>query len=422
MFLLLFFRKTIRLFIDVRLLSSVQPTTVEFIVNRKYLNIYSEYSLFNSAISWALNESKRRSFNMSDWQVIRAILTEADILKSIRFLAMTSEEFAKAIALTSNSETVTDSTEAVTPVRKSHSKSHGSHTIKTKQQNGGIDCNDDEQNTSGKAQKGSSGDSGSELAEHGVGADGSVKTKEKERDKEINTTTVSIDDDNCLLNKSEQLAIFMNLAVAGLARIPPTLSENSAPRCAPPDYFTIRRYKPSPHSMSTATTRTIKSITSKFQCLNQNVFIVAITIPLRLDPSNFAARTPKFECHLKYITKSTIDGGYLNANHHHQSSDNHSGSGDDTLLMDTIDESIQLSISKEKDCLIKLKRPIMVRMNNINEMILTFQPTALDEDIVVLRGPKIRSGNFSEIVDSENISWLFFRTNNTEFSELHYYY
>lgn len=53
---------------------------------------------------------------------------------------------------------------------------------------------------------------------------------------------------------------------------------------------------------------------------------------------------------------------------------------------DTIDESLSFVISKDKDCHVKLKKPLHVKKGNINELLLTFQSTALTDDIVVIKG------------------------------------
>lgn len=40
-------------------LVSVQATTLETIVHRKYLNLYSEYALYQAAVQWATEECNR---------------------------------------------------------------------------------------------------------------------------------------------------------------------------------------------------------------------------------------------------------------------------------------------------------------------------------------------------------------------------
>ena len=54
--------------------------------------------------------------------------------------------------------------------------------------------------------------------------------------------------------------------------------------------------------------------------------------------------------------------------------------------MDTIDDSIALVICKEKDCIVRLKKPIFVKKGNYNEIALTFPPTSLIDDILLIKG------------------------------------
>lgn len=365
--------------------------------NRKYLNLDTEYALFNEVINWSLAEARRRSISADDWIAMRSILIENSIFKAIRFLAMKPEEIAKAIAKTSNMIEASGASELASSIVAKNSS------------NGLIGSNP--------------GNSSAELAGSGdESAGGGFR--------------IDVGDSNSLLTESEQRAILLNLALTNIAKLPATLNASAKIRHAPPEYFTLKRFKSSSGSLSnatlttTTTTRSIKSITSKFQCLSENVFIVALTIPIRLDVSSYSNRTPKFECHLKFTTKATSQPISSNgtfsplvtetgAQQQESSIGNLDGS---TLLMDTIDESLHISIARDKDCLVRLKRPILIRMGNLNELNLTFQTYALDEDVVALRTPKSRSANFSEQTDTENISWLFFKTSNIEFSELHYYY
>lgn len=367
-------------------------STVEFVANRKYLNLNSEYALFNELVNWSLAEARRRNLSCDDWLAIRSMLVENSIFGAIRFLAMKPEEFARAIARTSS-------------MVEASSKA---------------------------ANLGAINSNGSPQGEKGEPTSGDEALAPGESPK------VDVSDPNSLLNEAEQRAIFLNLASPGIAHITAKLNASTHTRQAPPEYFTLKRFRSSSGSLSTSntvlattttTTRNIKSITSKFQCLSENVFIVALTIPIRLDASSYSTRTPKFECHLKFTTKATsqpISNGTFSpliTETGGQQQENSVGTLDgSTLLMDTIDESLHISIARDKDCLVRLKRPILIRMGNLNELSLTFQTYALDEDIVALRTPKSRSANFSEQTDVENISWLFFKTSNIEFSELHYYY
>lgn len=342
----------------------------------------SEYSLFKAVVGWATSEAKRRQVDPDDWIAIRAILNENSIFKAFRFLAMKEEDFARAVVKTSSA-----------PI---------------------------------------TGNASSTMAQHG---------SESQENAEPERVRIDVENSNSLLSGSEQLAIFLNLALPNSAKLPDSLNTIDKPRQPPPEYFTLKRFRSSSPSSSqsslittTTSTRSLKLVSTKFQCLSENVFVVALTIPIRLDVSSaYVSRTPKFECHLKFTTKTTpasvtsnsdLTGLAAVAATSPLQNDGSEGSAleSSTLLMDTIDESLHISISRDKDCLVRLKRPILMRMGNINEISLTFQTYALDEDIVALRMPKTRSANFSEQTDGENISWLFFKTPNIEFSELHYYY
>ena len=43
-------------------------------------------------------------------------------------------------------------------------------------------------------------------------------------------------------------------------------------------------------------------------------------------------------------------------------------------------------ISKEKDCIVRLKKPIFVKKGNYSELTLTFPPTSLIDDILLIKG------------------------------------
>lgn len=379
----------------------VQASTVEFLANRKYLSVNSEYSLFSTVIGWSLAEAKRRDLEPDDWNSIRTMLSEHSIFEAFRFLAFSQEEFARAIAKSS-----------------SQIKATGQQQLQSM--------------ANGQAEADSSR--------------GPTETTES-------SFQVDVFNSNSLLTEAEQRAVFLNLALSNIATLPSTINSSQRIREAPPEFFTLKRFRSSAAAagsssssqvgggagpiITTTTTRSIKTVSSKFQCLSENVFIVAITIPIRLDPSSYINRTPKFDCHLKFTTKATGGAGEGTP----ISSTNQAATiatdsqaavaaaaattnaGEFTLLMDTIDESLQISIARDKDCFVRLKRPILIRMGNINELSLTFQTYALDEDVVVLRTPKLRTANFSEQTDGENISWFFFKNSNSlEFSEIHYYY
>lgn len=358
----------------------------------------------------------------NDWISIRDILRENSILSAIRFLAMSQDEFARAVVKTSSRINIRSGP---------HLDSAGSDTINTAlaTNNESLSDNQLDQQSGGCGGAGTGG-------QHQYPQQQSIGDSNEQQHLLPQNNKINFEDSNSLLNDVEQRAIFTNLILGDVARLPASINPATKLRQAPPEYFTLKRFRSSSNLIvtTTTTTRNIRSICSKFQCLSQNVFIVGLTIPIRLDASSYATRTPKFECHLKFTTRTsnTAPNQLISSNSsspispvagdqtqlHHQAPDPSS-----TLLMDTIDESLHISIARDKDCIVRLKRPILIRMGNINELTLTFQTYALDEDIIALRTPKLRSSaNFSEQTDGESISWLFFKTPNIEFSEIHYYY
>lgn len=103
----------------------------------------------------------------------------------------------------------------------------------------------------------------------------------------------SMQTENSFLNKNEQIAIFMNLAIPGIMPAPKGLSQETTPRCAPPEYFTVKRYKPVTYATTTTLahatsgvggSKPIKTVCTKFQVMNADLFIVGAAIPIRLDP------------------------------------------------------------------------------------------------------------------------------------------
>lgn len=141
-------------------------------------------------------------------------------------------------------------------------------------------------------------------------------------------------------------------------------------------------------------------------------------------------RTPKLECQLKFISKSaTAEGQVL-------------GRGDElSIIMDTIDESISFVLAKDKDCHVKLRKPLHVKKGNISELLLTFQSTTLSDDVIVIKGEfeqgccccccnqtlcalagQRNKAPQVEIVDGEAINWIFYKSSTVEFNELYYYY
>lgn len=327
--------------------NNIQLSTLEFIVSRRYLNLYSEFSLLNAVVQWAQHECKRMGQQVNDWAVVRNILNQSNVLKNIRFLTMSAEEFARVVSQTSMTSSVNGENE------------------------NGVDVND----------------------ESGVAT---------------------------FLTKNEQIAIFMNLAIPAIVPIQKGISQETTPRCAPPESFTVRRYKPVTYATTTtlaqastgagnANNKPVKSVCTKFQVTNSDLFIVGASIPIRLDPGYYSVRTPKLDCQLKFTSKAA-EGHAVG-----RAADEHS------IIMDTIDESLSFVISKDKDCHVKLKKPLHVKKGHTNELLLTFQSTALTDDIVVIKGHRNKAPQM-EIVDGEAISWIFYKTSTVEFNELYYYY
>lgn len=128
-----------------------------------------------------------------------------------------------------------------------------------------------------------------------VGGGASVLKHQDSEDTEAGMVPPSVPvvlGENSFLNKNEQIALFMNLAIPGIVPVPRGLSSETNPRVAPPEYFTVRRYKPVTYATTTTLaqaasggqTKLVKQITSKFQIINSDVYIVGAAIPIRLDP------------------------------------------------------------------------------------------------------------------------------------------
>ncbi|CAG2106132.1 unnamed protein product [Medioppia subpectinata] len=313
-------------------------------LNSQQLVYQSMNTIDRQTYHWTQNECKRRAANSNDWSVIRTLLDDSTVMKNIRFLTMSAEEFARVVSQTTQ------------------------NTVPKE--------NSDEQQPS------------------------------------------YLPAENAFMSKGEQIAIFMNLAIPGLVPIAKGLSQETTPRCAPPEYFTVRRYKPVTYATTTTLAhasqgagggnKPIKTVCTKFQVMNSDLFIVGASIPIRLDPGYYSVRTPKLDCQLKFTSKMGV------------SSDGPMGQReqDDAILLDTVDDSITLVISKDKDCHVKLKRPLCVKKGNFNELLLTFQSPTLNDDIVVIKGHRNKSTQ-TEIVDGEAISWVFFKSSGLEFNELY---
>lgn len=423
---------------------SAQASTVEFLANRKYLSIRSEYTLFCALLQWSTAEYQRRRAKLMlvgdtggatsttsadepepiNWLQVRSIMLEHNLLQASRFLAMTLEEFAKCVA--KSSTCCLGQSNFLALAHQSPNEINQNNADSNEEQ---ADC---------------------------------AKTSADLKQTSASSRCIITESSNSLLSQAEQRAIFMNLALPGSAQVPKTLSLVRDCRQSPPDLFTLSRFAMNSELQTNSkiittmtSTRSIHGVYSKFQCLNENIFITAVTIPIRLDPSSYINKTPKFECHLKFTTRPASLGGSTSALPTSASNclDSSTASasanlfaamelngatpGGAALLMDSLDESLHISISREKDCFVRFKRPILIRMGNINEILITFQNYALDED-VALRMPKTTVGNSSksqvqgEICDQENIRWLFLKPTappttatshlNVELSELHYYY
>jgi hypothetical protein len=123
--------------------------------------------------------------------------------------------------------------------------------------------------------------------------------------------------ENTLLTRLEQVAVFMNLSIPTITSVPKGnhnpkqitkecrfkrknthrlhipfvdlgLSGDTNPRAAPPEYFVARRYKPIGYSSGgnfalNSTSKTLRTVTSKFQLLNRDLFLIGASIPVRLD-------------------------------------------------------------------------------------------------------------------------------------------
>lgn len=353
-------------------LNTSQASTVATICSRRYLNIYSEASLISAVLSWGACEVRRRGGDPGDFVAIRTVLQDAGVLRNLRYLALTPEEFTRIIAQTTGHH---------------HHHHYG-----------------DIENTG-------------QTTDNGGGRESSLTMKG------------DADDDpathRSLLSKTEQVAIFMNLAIPSVRPIPKALSSESRARTAPPEYFVVRRFKPLSYATATSiaqvTTVTgvgkqIRQAVCKFQSMTPDtVYIVGAVIPVRLDTGYYSVRSPKLDLQLKFSSKPgvTSDPPPLGAR-----------LTDEPILLDATDETgLSASLSKDKDCIVRLRRPLIVKRGNMNEITLHFGSS--DQELVVIRksGAGKAATNQAEITDSEGLNWNFFKSSNcVEFSELYYYY
>ena len=352
-------------------LNTSQASTIATICSRRYLNIYSEASLISAVLSWGACEVRRRGGDPGDFVSIRNVLEDSGVLRNLRFLALTPEEFTRIIAQTTG-----------------HHRHHHYGDIDT----------------------GMPGDGG---------RDSSLTMK----------GDTGPDDDpathRSLLSKTEQVAIFMNLAIPSVRPIPKALCSEPRARTAPPEYFVVRRFKPLSYATATSITQVtsvtgigkqVRQAVCKFQAMTPDIiYIVGAVIPVRLDTGYFSVRTPKLDLQLKFSSKPgvTSDPPPLG-----------SRSNEEPILLDATDETgLSASLSKDKDCVVRLRRPLIVKRGHMNEITLHFGSN--DQELVVIRksGAAKAAGNQAEITDAEGISWNFFKSSNcVEFSELYYYY
>ena len=352
-------------------LNTSQASTMATICSRRYLNIYSEASLISAALSWGACEVRRRGGDPGDFVSIRNVLQDSGVLRNLRFLALTPEEFTRIIAQTTGH--------------------HHHHHY------GDIDT--------------------------GAGGDGG-------RDSSLTLRGEGGGDDDpathrSLLSKTEQVAVFMNLSIPSVRPIPKALCSESRGRTAPPEYFVVRRFKPLSYATATSITQVtsvtgigkqVRQAVCKFQSMTPEVaYIVGAVIPVRLDTGFYSVRTPKLDLQLKFSSKPGVssDPPPLGAR-----------GSEEPILLDATDETgLSASLSKDKDCIVRLRRPLIVKRGHMNEITLHFGSN--DQELVVIRksGAAKAAGNQAEITDAEGLNWNFFKSNNcVEFSELYYYY
>jgi hypothetical protein len=348
-------------------LNGVQSSTLALLSSRRYLNIYSEASLISACISWAGSEARRRGLDSTDFSVLRFLLEEAGVFRHLRFLALTPEELSRII--TSSTGVSTGNTNNKDQVINSQL------TIRSSE-------------------------------------DGGLTGQE-------NNTT------NQLLSLTEQVCLFMNLSIPGIRNLPKGLSNEIRPRAPPPDYFVVRRTGlkscgvAAPVNSVSPAAKAARSVSVKFQVPSYDIFIVGASLGIRLDPGFYSIRSPKLDLNLRYTSKPGIAV---------ESSMSSSNLAADTVFDD--DSLLSAVLTKDKDAVVRFKRPLMAKKGTLNEIVLTF---GVNDDLVVLKSGSssltkarnIASNASSEVVDAEGIDWLFFKAASSfglEFPELFYYY
>lgn len=113
------------------------------------------------------------------------------------------------------------------------------------------------------------------------------------------------------------------------------------------------------------------------------------------------------DCQVRFVSRGSIDSL--------------DGRADDAAILDSIEDLVSLVFAKEKDCVLRLKKPIHVKKGNLNELSIIFQPTTLLDDLQLIKGHCAKPLQ-SDLVDGEEVSWIFFKTPHFEFNELFYYY
>ncbi|XP_023234303.1 BTB/POZ domain-containing protein 3-like [Centruroides sculpturatus] len=279
---------------------NVSVGTLELIVRREYLNLYSEFSLYSALYLWAEEECKRRNLDPEIENLRHAL---ENVLPYIRWLTMTSEEFCK-----------------------------------------------------GPAKSG-------------------------------------------LLNKEECYCVFMNLAIQGIIPMPKGLSNETNKRLSPPEYFIVVRYKPT--SFHTPV-RPIRAFGSHFVVTNRDIFLVGVSIPVRLDSGYYSIRQPRFDGNLRLTYKIQEE------------------------KTEREDIDVNFTLSKEKDVRLKLTKPFYLRRGLEYVMELQVR-TILAEDVIV---PTLRNKRKEDTV--EGVTFHFHPIQKAlsisnpaeamEFAEIYFYF
>ena len=229
---------------------------------------------------------------------------------------------------------------------------------------------------------------------------------------------------NQLLSLTEQVSLFMNMAIPGIRVLPKGISNDSRPRAPPPDYFVVRRTGlkangvAAPVNSVSPAAKAARSVAVKFQVPSFDIFVVGASLGIRLDPGFYSIRSPKLDLNLRFTSKPGIAvENTMNSS---------SNLAADAVFDD--DSLLSAALTKDKDAVVRFKRPLMAKKGTLNEITLTF---GVNDDLVVLKSGSstkarnVASNASSEVVDAEGIDWLFFKASSSvglEFPELFYYY